>query len=119
MQRVTERKQLRSRARCGKGRFRIFNRHVCKKERPKKAVQFTVVLTTAIPGERSVPNRSSDRAQDPASVAPRELLALDGDAGASEGPGTSVDGLASLRHWPLTLQSRAEREGSGRRKQRE
>lgn len=38
-----------------------------------------------------------------------ELLALDGDAGAREGAGTSVDGLASLRHWPLALHSRAER----------
>lgn len=48
-----------------------------------------------------------------------ELLALDGDAGAREGAGTSVDGLASLRHWPLALQSRAEREGSRReRRQR-
>jgi hypothetical protein len=69
-----------------------------------------VVLTTAISGERSVPNRSGNRGG-PARFAPRELLALDGDAGARKGPGTSVDGLASLRHWPSTLHSRAEREG--------
>jgi hypothetical protein len=55
----------------------------------------------------------------PARFALRELLALDGDAGARKGPGTSVDGLASLRHWPSTLHSRAEREGESGARRRE
>lgn len=58
------------------------------------------------------------RQKGPARFAPHELLALDGDAGARKGPGTSVDGLASLRHWPSTLHSREQREGSGRGAQR-
>lgn len=46
--------------------------------------------------------RTQQRGGDRGRVAPRASLALDGQAGAREGPGPSVDALASLRHWRWT-----------------